>query len=97
MGLDLAGDALDQAIAETATLENLVPLLRLSGRAQIPFPAQANRSLTRVVVQNHGDNLEDGHETEFQTEGPKVQYRCFLKTWLSGAPVVVGPTSTSCP
>jgi len=97
LALDLAGDALDQSIPETAMLENLVPLLPLVGRAQITFPVLANRTLARVVVQNRGDDIEDGHETAFQTEGPKVQYRCYLKTWLSGAPVVVAPTSSSCP
>ena len=100
MRLDLAGAALDQAIPETATLENLVPLLPLSGAKQIPFPAQGNAAsgLTRVVVQNHGDSVEDGHETMFQTVGPKTQYRCFLHTWLSAAaPIVVAPSSTSCP
>jgi pimeloyl-ACP methyl ester carboxylesterase len=97
LGLDLAGEALDQAIPETAVLETLVPLLPLAGRAQIAFPAQGNRTLTRVVVQNRGDSIEDGHETAFQTEPPKQQYRCYLQTWLSGAPVVVSPTTTSCP
>lgn len=100
LGLDLAGGALDQAIAETASLENLVPLLPFAHRKQIPFPVRGNGEggLTRVVVQNRGDAVEDGHETAFQTAGPKVQYRCYLKSWLTAfAPVVVAPDSASCP
>ena len=30
------------------------------------------------------DGIEDGHEIVFQTEGPRSQYRCFLRTFAEG-------------
>jgi len=41
-----------------------------------------------VLTQHPGDGIEDGHEVVFQTEPPKDQYRCFLRTLLTGAPTV---------
>ena len=43
---------------------------------------------TAVVVQHAEDGVEDGHETIFQSEAPKHQYRCFLQSLVKGAPRV---------
>jgi hypothetical protein len=40
------------------------------------------------VVQHVEDGIEDGHEAAFQTEPPKHQYRCFLKSFAEGVPRV---------
>jgi hypothetical protein len=44
-----------------------------------------------VVVQHPGDEIEDGHETVFQTDPPKFQYRCFLESFAKGTPRVPVP------
>jgi len=92
LGLDLAGPPLDGDHPELAgygfePLESLLPLL---GRSIILLPAEANRTVdgygevTAVVVQHPEDGIEDGHEVVFQTELPKIQYQCFLKTLRTG-------------
>ncbi|MFO0744273.1 MAG: response regulator [Myxococcota bacterium] len=93
LGLDLAGPAHD---ADDPRLDEFVPLedlLGFVGRADIPFPARANRDgKTAVVVQAPGDELEDGHEAMFQTPGPKYQYRCFMADLAAGhTPAVRAP------
>ncbi len=101
LGLDLAGDPLDNPA--TPGLEGQTPLLSvlpLSGRKHLPYPVTCNVQagkdcVTAVVAQHAGDGIEDGHETVFQTEPPKRQYRCFLKSLLSGTPVVSSP-ETEC-
>lgn len=93
-GLDLAGPALDDpARPGLAGQAPILSLLPLSGRKQIQYPASCNLStdsgcVTAVLTQHLGDAVEDGHEVVFQTEPPKHQYRCFLKTLLRGAPTV---------
>jgi hypothetical protein len=95
-GLDLAGPALDDpgnpALAGQTSVLTVLPL---SGRRQIQYPASCNVSVgstcvTGVLTQHLGDGIEDGHEVVFQTEPPKHQYRCFLKSLLTGAPMVPG-------
>ncbi len=88
LGLDQAGPALDTnhpVLADYGfpSLESLLPLV---GRGAIPLPAEGNVTVdgyggvTAVVVQHAEDGIEDGHEVVFQTELPKLQYQCFLKT-----------------
>ena len=92
-GLDLAGPALDAQSPELVALgqTSLAALLPLFGRAPLPLPVQANR----VVVQNLGDSIEDGHEANFQTERPKQLYRCFLADIAAGkVPVIRALTPT---
>jgi len=92
LGLDLAGDPLDADHPDLegcgfAPLESLAPLV---GRSGIGLPAEGNRTVdghgdvTAVVTQHPEDGVEDGHEVVFQTDLPKVQYQCFLKTLRSG-------------
>lgn len=92
-GLDLAGEALDASEPRLASFAPLEPRLAFSGRARVALPV---RGATRVVVQHPEDGVEDGHEVVFQTDAPKAQYRCFLRTLASGSPMVPGPTD-ACP
>jgi len=60
------------------------------GRGVVGLPSEANvmvdgyGGVTGVVVQHLEDGIEDGHEVVFQTDLPKIQYQCFLKTLRSG-------------
>jgi hypothetical protein len=97
-GLDLAGPALDAQSAELVALgqQSLATLLPLFGKAPLPFPVSgnaANGQVTAVVVQNMGDSIEDGHETNFQTERPKQLYRCYLADIAAGKVPVIRATS----
>jgi hypothetical protein len=97
MGLDLAGDELDDGPAEIKGLAPVGPLLPLVGRGPIALPASLNvtsaggAKVTAVVTQNAEDGIEDGHEVVFQTDGPKHQYRCFLEGLAKGTPIVPAP------
>ncbi len=94
IGLDLAGDALDDGYGFT-TLEEVLPLI---GRSTIPLPATANRDgVTAVVVQHPEDGVEDGHEVMFQLPIPKQQYQHLLETLLSGPPTVPAGTAPARP
>lgn len=91
LGLDLVGEPLD---ATEPRLDAFVPLEALlrEGQARRGFPLRGNRddgAHTAAVVQHREDGVEDGHEVVFQTDAPKVEYRCFLETFLSGTPVLV--------
>ena len=103
LGLDEAGPAYAAKSAELARLGQtpLVSLLPLVGGAALKLPVAGNVGphATAVVVQHPGDTIEDGHEVMFQTGAPKHQYRCFLKTWLAGTPIVVpdGREDDPCP
>ena len=106
IGVDLAGPALDETVPELAPLSHIRTLLPLNGRAQITLPASSNvlvsggGSVTAVLVQEPGDQIDDGHEVVFQTEAPKHQYRCDLQSWArSGAPTVppAGLSTDPCP
>ena len=94
IGLDLAGTELDQSPQEPAGQTPVTTLLPLAGLSTISLPAAQNLTLpdagtsTGVLVQANGDAIEDGHEVVFQTDGPKHQYECFLKSTLAGAPSV---------
>ncbi len=101
LGLDLAGPELDNTPPEIAGLAPVGPLLPLVGRSAIALPASANVSasqgtktgvkITAVLTQSPADGIEDGHEVVFQTDPPKHQYGCFLKSLLAGTPTVPGP------
>ncbi|HVM96217.1 MAG TPA: hypothetical protein VMT89_07495, partial [Candidatus Acidoferrales bacterium] len=102
LGLDVAGPALDDpskpGLADQTPILSVLPL---SGRKQIQYPASCNVAIgsgciTAVLTQHPGDGIEDGHEVVFQTEPPKHQYRCFLKTLLNGTPEVPADTDASC-
>lgn len=93
LGLDMAGEPLDERTPEVQDMQPLRYALGWSGRSQLGYPVRANRNgVTAVVVQHPEDEARDGHEVMFQTDGPKVQYRCFLRTLLTDeAPTVVDP------
>jgi hypothetical protein len=96
IGLDLAGDEIDDDVPELASTTPLGPLLDLSGAHAIPLPAGGNvatagEAVTAVVTQHPSDGVEDGHEAAFQTEAPKHEYRCFLEGLKDGAPRVPSP------
>jgi hypothetical protein len=78
------------ALAPVGTLQPLV------GASAASLPVTANLTtkmgkVTAVLTQNQGDGTEDGHEVAFQTDGPKHQYGCFLKSLLTGTPTVPTP------
>jgi hypothetical protein len=101
-GLDLAGPAIDDpATSGLAGQTPIVTVLRLSGSQQISYPASCNvmtgsGCVTAVLTQHREDGIEDGHEVVFQTEPPKRQYRCFLKSLLQGTPTVPADADASC-
>ncbi len=99
LGLDLAGPALD-GNPEYVDQQQALDVLPFVGRGAISLPASNNVSpVTAVLVQHPGDGIEDAHEVIFQTEAPKHQYRCFLKSWLRGTPQVPpdGAADAGCP
>lgn len=86
LGLDRAGPGLDASLPQYTPIEALLPL---RGRSPIALPASGNRSVggtvvTAVLAQHPEDGIEDGHEIVFQSESPKAQYRCFLRTFVAG-------------
>lgn len=95
-GLDLGGDALDEAHPDLAELRPLGPLLPLVGGARIALPAGGNRAATRIVVQHPEDGIEDGHEVLFQTEAPKREYRCVLADLAAGRTPTVPAAGEDC-
>jgi hypothetical protein len=49
-----------------------------------------------VVRQYPGDAIEDGHEAVFQTQPPRRDLGCFLRTWLRGAAAVPADDAAGC-
>jgi hypothetical protein len=97
VGLDQAGTALDDDPEYVDQLK-VLDLLPLVSRGHLEYPVHGNRGgVTQVVVQHHGDMIEDGHEVVFQTDPPKHQYRCYLQSWLHGTPMVVADDSADAP
>jgi hypothetical protein len=98
LGLDLAGPALDDTPELRALGQRSIrALLPLVGRTARPLPT-TGADRTAVLVQNPGDDVEDGHETDFQTERPKAQYRCFLADVAAGrVPTVRDGAAADCP
>jgi pimeloyl-ACP methyl ester carboxylesterase len=94
LGLDLAGVLRDEDHPDMPP--DQIPLaqwLPWAGRTTRSLPVQGNLSLggdavTAVVTQHLQDGFEDGHEVAFQTAPAKAQYRCFLRTWRAGVPMV---------
>jgi hypothetical protein len=102
-GLDLGGDALDEKSPALVDYLHAARALELVGRKRIALPASNNVSvvaatITAVLTQHPEDGVEDGHEVVFQTEGPKHEYVCFLKSFRAGAPRVPahGKTTDAC-
>ncbi len=92
MGLDLAGEALDQSNDELRAFTSFVDLMPLRNGMRRMFPVSANRNgVLAAVAQLPGDMLEDGHEAAFQTEEPKRLYRCLLRSIAGGRPELPGP------
>ncbi|HTJ80922.1 MAG TPA: hypothetical protein VL400_04340, partial [Polyangiaceae bacterium] len=103
IGLDLAGDELDDDAAELADLEPLSSLQPLAGLGPVDLPIEDNAAAndgtksTAVVCQFPEDGIEDGHEVAFQTEPPKHAYACFLEGLVSGTPRVPSPGDVGAP
>jgi hypothetical protein len=102
LGLDLAGDSLDETNAELSTFTPLGKLLDLGGAKRMTLPASGNVDqmgvlATAVVVQHPEDGIEDGHEVVFQTDAPKRQIRCFLESFAQGIPKVPAAGGVSDP
>jgi hypothetical protein len=97
LGLDQAGEVLDEGHPELATFTPLRSVLPFVAGEELALPVTANHGdVTAVVVQHAEGPIEDGHEVAFQTEGPKHQYRCFLRGLRDGAPTVpVGASEDS--
>ena len=96
LGIDLAGRALDREDARLAGVESVVEVLPLRGRSGLSYPVRDNveaggRTVTAVVAQHPDDGIEDGHETMWQTEPPRAQFRCFLHTLDEGSPTIADP------
>jgi hypothetical protein len=102
-GLDLAGPAIDDPANPALTGQtSITTVLPLSGRRQIQYPVSCNvmvngDCVTAVLTQHPEDGIEDGHEVVFQTEPPKHQYRCFLKSLLTGTPKVPADAAADAP
>lgn len=102
-GLDLAGPAIDDPSNPALTGQtSILTVLPLSGQRQIQYPVSCNvmvggDCVTAVLTQHPGDGIEDGHEVVFQTEPPKHQYRCFLKSLLTGTPMVPADAAADAP
>lgn len=98
MGLDLAGEAIDEKTFELTRDSEQTPLgavLSYSGGKRIGLPASGNSGgRTAVVRQYAEDGVQDGHEVMFQSELPKREYRCFLSTFAKGQTPVV---TDACP
>jgi hypothetical protein len=102
--LDLAGTELDTTNAELQMLgePTLTSMFPFSGQTNIQFPVQGNfmptgggSPVTAIVVQHPSDGIEDGHEVVFQTDAPKNEYRCFLKSYAPGGPAPKVPMGTT--
>lgn len=92
LGVDLAGEALDQSNDELRAFTSLVDLLPLRNAMRRAFPVSGNRNgVLAAVAQLPGDMLEDGHEAAFQTAEPKRLYRCLLASIARGRPELPGP------
>jgi len=90
LDLDLAGEALDEALPYSSLTEEL-PLI---GGDVHPTPMSVGTDgRTRVVTQLPEDGVEDGHEILFQRADARHQLRCFLETLAAGTPTLVGPES----
>jgi hypothetical protein len=92
LGLDLAGDPLD----EDLDYRPLSADLALVGRRLLPLPIGWNRGgpdhpRTAVVVHHAEDGVEDGHEAAFQDPWSYHQVRCFLERRLDGGTVAAAP------
>jgi hypothetical protein len=102
LGVDRAGPGLDAERPELAAFTPIEALLPLRGRRVLDLPIAGNRTIaeqaiTAVVTQHPEDGIEDGHETVFQTEPPKIQYRCFLRTFARDEPPRVPDPSSPDP
>jgi len=94
-GLDLAGPANDAPLTQFTSLGALLPL---NGRARVDGAVSNNRGgYTMVVRQYPGDAIEDGHEAVFQTQPPRRDIACFLRSWLGGTPSVPAFDAANCP
>jgi hypothetical protein len=104
-GLDLAGPAIDRMDMDPriAGLQSILDVLPLRGRTQQSFPVSANLPVpgggmvTGAVVQHMSDGIEDGHEVMWQLPDAQTQYRCFLRSYVSGAPPVIVDPAVGCP
>lgn len=96
LGVDLAGEPLDQRLPDYRPVG---PLLPLAGRGVIALPASGNRgggAVTAVVVQHEEDGIEDGHEVVYQSAAAQLQYRCFLESLRDGVPRVPASDASAC-
>jgi hypothetical protein len=86
LGLDQAGAALDEGIAE----RSLAADLALVGGARHALPVAGSPSVRLGVVTQHPeDGIEDGHEVLFQRAAARGQLVEFLRSLVEGTPVVV--------
>jgi hypothetical protein len=98
LGVDLAGVSLDGTAGLPAIQLALAPLLGFSGASSLALPVTGNHDgVTAVVVQHPSDGVQDGHETVFQRDEPKHQYRCFLESFARGTPRVPPPAAATAP
>ncbi|HVY46630.1 MAG TPA: hypothetical protein VHB21_12165 [Minicystis sp.] len=93
IGLDLGEKELDDTTPKLATFTPLGDVLDLVGRKTVARPVELDVTVpkgkvTALVVQHPSDGVEDGHEIVFQTDPPKREYVCFLRTLLTGTPRV---------
>jgi len=88
MGMDFAGDVVDDRVLE---------YLELSGRKRLDYPISGNltsqgKKVTGVAVQYKMDDILDGHHVNFQLDAPKYQYGCFLQSYVrDGKATAYGP------
>ncbi len=105
LGLDLAGEAIDQVTPDESAYPPVLEMLPLVGHKQITLPVTGNvtasdgTKVTAILFQARGDGIEDGHEVMFQTDPPKHEYQCFLASSLKGTPSApaLGNSDAGCP
>jgi hypothetical protein len=93
-GLDLAGPVLDRSDPRIADFQSITDVLPLRERSALSFPVSLNAEtsgspVTAAVTQHIEDGVEDGHEIMWQLPEAHTQVRCFLRSFLVGAPVIV--------
>jgi len=98
LALDLGGEGIEDTDERSAAFTPLEALLPLVGAEARPLPVAGNRRGWTAVVSQHPEGpIEDGHEVVFQTDGPKHQYRCFLRTLAAGIAPTVPAVGGTCP
>ncbi|MEZ4410495.1 MAG: hypothetical protein R3A52_29045 [Polyangiales bacterium] len=98
LGVSPAGPERDRPDPRLAAYTPVRDLISLVGSRSVDLPVRANLDgVTAALVQQPGDEVEDGHEMVFQTDPARRQYRCFFESLQRGAPRVPGDGALDAP